>query len=634
MADIGRAPHVLAALARGVLGSAYVPEIPQRMVATASLVASEKDRRQLFGLLNFLDTKPGALLLTGRAVPVSWLPPAAAEAVIQRWKSGKLPIHRQLSGIAITLATTSLYGYPCKEWDLIGYPGPLGDPPTAEKKLAPIEIDSDESIRCDVVIVGSGAGGGCAAAALAAAGLDVVVVEKGGYHSQSDFHHLESRAMHELYLYGGTLTTSDLGVRILAGSAVGGGTLVNYATAFKTPRYVLEDWERVSGVRSFTNGEIEDSLDEVAERIGITTKESAPGRRDQLMEEGLQKLGWHVDALPRAVRGCSQDANCGYCGFGCRIGAKQGTKKTYLEDATRDGARILTRTDVREVVVRDGRAVGIRGVSNGHDFTITARAVVAAGGAIETPALLLRSGLGGEVGKNIHLHPGTAPWGFFDEDVRMWEGTTQARYSSELVRWDDGWGPLFETVPIHPGAGSAATPWFGIEQHRELMGKLPRTSFCAVLPRDASSGRVRLNKDGSPRIDYKLNAEDQRRICEGVIAAAKVLEAAGANEINSPHPLRIAYTPKPGAHEKWADEVRQRGFAKDTTFFSYHQMSSCRMGMDPKSSAIGPDAQTHEVRDLYVMDASAFPTASGVNPMVSIYGIANLAAKKLAAKLS
>ena len=378
MADTGRAPNVLAALARGVLGSSYVPEIPQRMIETASLVASEKDRRQLFGLLNFLDTKPGALLLTGKAVPVSWLPPAAAEGVVQRWRSGPFPIHRQLSGIVITLATTSLYGYPCREWELFGYEGPLGDAPAATKKLTPIEIDADEAIDCDVVVVGSGAGGGCAAAALTAAGLDVVVVEKGGYYSQADFHHLETRAMREMYLYGGTLTTSDLAVRILAGSAVGGGTLVNYATAFKTPSYVLDEWAWVSGIQAFANGEIADSLDEVGERIGITTSESAPGRRDQLIEEGLQKLGWHVDVLPRAVRACSQDASCGYCGFGCRIGAKQGTKKTYLEDATRDGARIFTRADVREVIISDGRATGIRAVVDGNQLTITARSRVRA----------------------------------------------------------------------------------------------------------------------------------------------------------------------------------------------------------------------------------------------------------------
>ncbi|MDQ3941189.1 MAG: GMC family oxidoreductase N-terminal domain-containing protein, partial [Actinomycetota bacterium] len=436
MSESGRARHVLASLARGVLGPGYVPEVPERMMRTASLVASEKDRRRLFDTLNFLDTKRGALVATGKPVPVSWLPPSQAEALVQRWKWSKLAAPRRLAGIVITLATTSLYGYPCREWDVVGYDGPLGDPPKVPKSLEPIALERDETLDCDVVIVGSGAGGGCAAARLSAAGLDVVVVEKGGYFSESDFHHFESRAMHEMYLYGGTLTTSDLGCRILAGSALGGGTLVNYATAFKTPAHVLTEWARVSGVEAFANGEMQESLDDVGIRIGITTDESSPGRRDSLMEEGLVKLGWHVDALPKAVRGCRQDASCGYCGFGCRVGAKQSTMRTYLEDAQRSGARIVPDVDVRKIRIRDGRAVGVDAICGKHRVIVEGRAVAVAAGAIETPALLLRSGLRGRVGRDLHLHPGSAVWGLFDDEVRAWEGTTQARYSIEFRHWD------------------------------------------------------------------------------------------------------------------------------------------------------------------------------------------------------
>ena len=146
--------------------------------------------------------------------------------------------------------------------------------------------------------MGSGAGGGCVAAGLAAAGYSVVVLEKGGYFAEPDFHHKESQAMREMYLYGSTLTSSDLRVRIIAGSAVGGGTLVNYATAFRTPDHVLKEWARISGVDAFVSGEIDESLDEVCKRINVTFDESEPGRRDSLMEEGCQKLGWHVAPLP------------------------------------------------------------------------------------------------------------------------------------------------------------------------------------------------------------------------------------------------------------------------------------------------------------------------------------------------
>ncbi|MGH2746360.1 MAG: GMC family oxidoreductase N-terminal domain-containing protein [Actinomycetota bacterium] len=624
---------VLAALARGALGRSYVPEVPERMLGRIAALPTGQ-QKQLLNVLRMLDTKRGALLLTGKRIPVSWLSPTAAEAILQRWKVGRLAAQRTLARTITALATTSLYGYPGPDWDRIGYPGPLGPAPDEPKRLEPITVESDEVLRCDVVIVGSGAGGGCVAGRLAGAGLDVVVLEKGGYRNESDFHHFESEASRELYLYGGALATKDLGVQIIAGSTLGGGTVVNYTTSFRTPDYVLRQWAEVSGIEAFVSGEMEESLDEVAERLGVNTDSSAAGKRDALMEEGLKKLGWHVDMMPRAVRGCTQDESCGYCGFGCRVGGKQSTMRTYLEDATNHGARLVVGADVRQVTIADGRATGVDAVANGHRLRVEARAVVAAGGAIETPALLLRSGLRGRVGRNLHLHPGSAAWGVFDEDVRMWEGTTQARYSNELRDVDDGYGPIFETVPVHPGSWAAAMDWRSAEHHRSMMDKYKNISFCAALPRDTSDGRVRIGRDGSPIVEYTLNGDDERRIADAILAAGRVLEAAGAKEIFSPHPDYVSYVPGvPGAHERWAEETRRLGYRKGAaSLYSYHQMGSCRMGVDPSSSAVGPDNETHEVANLFVADGSTFPTASGVNPMLSIYGIANRAAKKIAAR--
>lgn len=591
-------------------------------------------QKQLLNVLRMLDTKRGALFLTGKRVPVSWLSPAAAEATLQRWKRARLAGQRTLSRTVTALALTSLYGYPGPEWDRIGYPGPLGPAPHEPKRLDPMTIESDEVLRCDVVIVGSGAGGGCVAGRLAEAGLDVVVLEKGGYRNESDFHHFESESNRELYLYGGALATTDLGVQIIAGSTLGGGTVVNYTTSFRTPEYVLRQWADVSGIDAFVTGEMEQSLDEVAERLGVNTDSSAAGKRDALMEDGLKKLGWHVDMMPRAVRGCTQDESCGYCGFGCRVGAKQSTMRTYLEDAAKHGARLIVGADARQVTIADRRATGVDAVASGHRLRVDARAVVVAAGSVETPALLLRSGLRGQVGRNLHLHPGSAAWGVFDEDVRMWEGTTQARYSTEFTDADDGYGPILETVPVHPGSWAAAMDWLSADHHRSMMDKYKNLSFCAALPRDTSNGRVRISRDGSPIVEYALNGDDERRIADAIIAAGRVLEAAGAKEIFSPHPDYVSYVPgSPGAHERWAEETRRRGYRKGAAkLFSYHQMGSCRMGVDPSVSAVGPDNETHEVRNLFVADGSTFPTASGVNPMLSIYGIANRAAKKIAAR--
>jgi choline dehydrogenase-like flavoprotein len=177
-------------------------------------------------------------------------------------------------------------------------------------------------------------------------------------------------------------------------------------------------------------------------------------------------------------------------------------------------------------------------------------------------------------------------------------------------------------------------PWVSASQHRELMGNFARLGFCAVLPRDRSEGRVTINRDGSPKVRYRLNTGDERRIVDGLVAAGRVMEAAGARELFTLHGPPLTYRPGPGAHDRWADELRAKGLRGKVTGVSFHQMGSCRMGTDPSSSAIGAENETHEVRNLFVADASAFPTASGVNPMLTIYGIANRAAKKIAARLA
>ena len=634
--ELARERRVLAALARGVLGDAYHPDIPDQIIATVAQLPSAKDRDALLGALRALDTKAGALLLTGRRIPASWLSAAEAERLLQSWKRSRLKAKNQLAGGVISASVAGLYGHPGPHWDRIGYPGPLGSPPDAPRRLDPIELERDEHISCDVVIVGSGPGGGCVASHLAKAGLDVVIVEKGGYYSESDFHHYESESQRDLYLYGATLTSLDGGVRILSGATLGGGAVVNYTVSFHTPPKVREQWARISGIDAFISGEFEESQDEVAARLNVNRDSSALNARERFVEDGLKALGWHVDQMPRGVKNCPQDEQCGYCGFGCRHGAKQGPR-VYLEEAAAHGARIITRADIRKVAIRDGRAVGVEGTSGRYRLMIDARkAVVVAAGAIESPALLLRSGLAGDVGKHLHLHPGTGVWGEFDDEARPWEGVQMSRYSDEIRGWDDGYGPIFESVPIHPAAFATVMPWTSAREHSDLMDRYRNTSLVAPLARDKTEGRITIDKNGAPRIDYTLNADDERRVIASVARGAKIMEAAGAKEITSSHSRRISYRPgTPGAHERWAEEIAQIGYKPATSLFaSFHQMGSCRMGVDPSSSAVDAGNQSHEVRGLYVTDGSNFPDASGVNPMLSIFAIANRAGKKLAEKLA
>jgi choline dehydrogenase-like flavoprotein len=259
---------------------------------------------------------------------------------------------------------------------------------------------------------------------------------------------------------------------------------------------------------------------------------------------------------------------------------------------------------------------------------VRCRAVVAAAGAIETPALLLRSGLTNpNVGRGLRLHPATAVFGIFDDEIRPWEGTLQALYSDELRFLDGGYGVKYETVPLHPALLTAALPWESAGQHAALMASLPRLSLIAVIPRDSGSGRVRIGRDGEPIATYRLGDDDARRLSAGVDGAGRVMAAAGAREIFTAN----------ARTQRWAD-----GFPADAyrfgpgrgSLYSFHMMGSARMGGSAERSAAAPSGETWEVRNLVVADGSAFPTASGVNPMITIEAIAHLNARRLAAALA
>jgi long-chain-alcohol oxidase len=639
-----REAAVLAALAAGVLGPAYDPAVPGRMLEILDGTASRRDRERLLAVLRALDTRAGALALTGRPDPVAARHPAAAGALLARWGASRLPPIRRLADALGPVALLAAYGWPGPARDATGYPGPLGPAPDVPRRLHPLTLDGDQELACDVVVVGSGAGGGVVAAELARAGLEVVVLEQGGHAEARDFTHQEGEAYRDLYLYGSTLTTADLGCRILAGSTLGGGTVVNYSTSFPTPPAVLAEWAAVSGVDAFVSGEVGASLEAVADRLGVTDTQSRPGARDRLLERGLEGLGWQAAPLPRNVRGCPQDAGCGWCGFGCRVGAKQSTLVTYLEEAAAAGARLVVAADARRVLVeplaggdRAGRAAGVEArTAGGHRLVVRARAVVAAAGAIETPALLLRSGLGGQVGRHLHLHPGTAAVGVFEEPVRWWEGTLQARYSTQLRERLGPYAPIFETVPVHPGTAAVALPWRSAADHRALMERSAQLSLVGVLGRDRGAGAVGVDGDGSPVVRWRLEPADDARLLAGVLMAGEVLAAAGATEVFTLQRRRPAFQPGDRQGQRdWRTAVRRAGFGPGrATLFSYHQMGSCRIGTDPAASAVGPDHRTHEVDGLYVADASLFPTASGVNPMLSVMALAHRAAGLLAARLA
>ena len=613
--------------------------VPRVLWDAVAMNPREAERKQVAQLLSLWDTHLLTALGGGGLSRFSKLSPERRERVLLSWCDSRMPQRRAAFQALRKGALLFYYMVPgangdrSPAWDQVGYPGPLGPNPDAPPKaLRPLAVDADTTLECDVCVVGSGAGGGTAAGVLAAAGLDVVVLESGDYYDDEDFDGGELDGYGRMYMYGGGAATHDQSVGLLAGSCLGGGTTVNYTTSFRTPDDVRAEWAS-HGVPAFALDEYGASMDAVCDRLGVNQEHNTPSAREQKLQRGLTALGWHSDFMPRNVRGCEQGEVCGYCNYGCRLGAKQSTVKTWLLDAHAAGARILVNTRAERVVTERGTATGVDArTAGGHRVSVRARAVVAACGAIHTPALLRRSGLANlNIGRHLRLHPATVVWGVFDEEVRPWEGTMQAIYSDQHRFLDGGYGVKYETAAIHPSLLVVFSPWRSGRQHTRLMEALPHSVPIGVLLRDRDGGEVRVDRAGQPVVRYRLSDYDRRHVRRGVEGAAEIHEAAGAQRIFSSHSREVAYRPGGGGREQFMRDADACGWdAGHCTYGSFHIMGSARMGGSPETSACNPRGETWEVRNLYVCDASTFPTASGVNPMISIESIAHMNATALA----
>jgi len=613
---------------------------PEFALELAGTNPREAELNQLRMLLKLWDTRLLGFLLTGRPRKFSSLDQAGRERVLLSLSDSRLAAKRALFAAlkGAALAPYYITAGPVL-WDSIGYAGPPGVLPDApDPVLKPEHVTQDETIICDVVVVGSGAGGGTAAGVLAEAGLDVVVLEAGEYHDDRDFDGSERTGFSQLYA-GSPAVTSEGQVQLVAGRGLGGGTVVNYTTSFPTPDHVRAEWAAL-GTPHFLTSEYDDALAAVNTRLGVNQDHPGAGVRDQVLERGATALGWNVAAMPRNVIGCDQGIECGRCGMGCRIGAKQSVTKTWLADAAENGARIYVGARARTVTVQNGHAVGVTATSaDGKVLTVKSRAVVVAAGAIQTPALLKRSGLTNpNIGRYLRLHPATALWARVPDLVNPWEGAMQARYVNNWTDLDgEGYGVLFETAPLTPAFGSGFVNWRGGAQHLERMQDLKHMLGVAIIVRDKGpGGTVKVGKDGEPVASYTLSPGDTEHLMRGFDLAAQIGEAAGATQIYTTHHRTMGYQPgKSGTRESFMAQVREEGAAPaKLALAALHIMGSARMGGSADMSALNPDGETWEVKDLVVADASCFPTASGVNPMISIESIAYMNAKRLGARLA
>lgn len=493
--------------------------------------------------------------------------------------------------------------------------------------------------RPDVCIIGSGAGGSVTAQVLADAGFDVLVVEEGGHYTKRDFRMREDTAFPQLYQEDGGRSTEDLGIAILQGRSVGGSTTINWTTCFRTPDDVLEHWKKKHGVAGFSQAELAPHWDEVEARLGIAEFPLAEANRNnRLLYDGCQKLGWEAKPIRRNVRGCLKS---GYCGMGCPVDAKQSMLVTYLPDAVAKGATVVSRCRAERFERTGNSVTTLIGTLLGSDdrtptgatLTIEPKRFILAGGAINGPALLLRSGitLDGRVGRRTFLHPTVAQLGIYKEPVSPFFGAPQSVASHQHAHRGDDVGFVLETAPAHPMLAALAAPGMGAD----LAGNLKQLSHTAAhiallvdgFHDDVAGGVVKLRPSGAPLLSYDMSERLWRGIRDAVKAMARVQLASGAEASMTTHdPPCILRTE--------ADIARIDGYPFATNravVFSAHVMGGLGLGDDPKRGCVNSsDFRLHGIDNLHVVDGSLFPTSLGVNPQLSIYGLARLAATRLA----
>lgn len=599
--------------------------------------------------LSLFSASPAGLLLTGSARPFIALSQAKREQYLLALANSLVGPFRQgfqglkrLAGLLYFSALDKQGVNP--NWTVLDYAAPA-PPPATPAPITPLEITGDTTLEADVVVIGSGSGGGVVAGELAMTGKSVIVLEKGGYNYEGNFTLQESQAMPELFLKRGALATKDLGVIMMAGSTLGGGTVVNWMTSFRTPDDVLTEWDQRSGLGGcFTGSQLQQSFAAVEQRLSINSEHSQHNRQNQLLFDGATALGYHVGVVRRNAIGCEQ--RCGTCNFGCRYGCNQSTMKTYLQDAYDHGARIIVRCSADKVLIENGRAVGVK--ASVHDartaitygVTIHAGTVVVAAGALSSPVLLRRSGLENpHIGHHLHLHPTAISVGVYPEKVYAWQGVLQSAYSDQFVHLDGNYGYKLEVAPAHPGLFGLATPWYSARNYREEMTAIPYLASLIVLTRDKGEGSVTVDRAGDPVVKYAVSAYDRKHLLHGLRQGTRVHFAAGAERV-------ISLQNKPTSLWRTADEVlhrqqlrefdrliKRRGLnANRVVMFTAHQMGTCRMGVDPRTSVVDAHNQVHGVKGLFVCDSSIFPTACGVNPMLSIMALAHKASQYIKAE--
>ncbi|MGR6871847.1 GMC family oxidoreductase N-terminal domain-containing protein [Pseudomonas sp. HK3] len=503
------------------------------------------------------------------------------------------------------------------------------------------KLQAHQTIEADVIIIGTGAGGGVSAEVLSQAGLNVVMIEEGGLFTSDSFNMDELQAYGDLYQEGAGRTTKDGAISIFQGRAVGGTTVVNWTSSFRTPNDTLTHWQQHHGVKGLTPEAMTPYFEQMEKRLNVAKWAMPPNANNDILKRGCEAKDWSWAVIPRNVTGCW---DLGYCGTGCPTNAKQSMLVTTVPEALKNRAKLFYRCSADRILFSEHKAESVECLALGPDgktptgarLSFKAPHIVLAGGAINNPGLLLRSNAPdphNRIGKRTTIHPVNANLAKMDSVVNAFHGAPQSIYSDQF-QWntDGGIGFKLEVPPMQPTMGAQIVGFHGL-QLTNTMEQLPNLQGTIALLRDgfheqSQGGTVELDGGGKPVLDYPLTDYIWQGLRKAHHAMAEVQFAAGAKSVMPLHHDATFYQSLNAC--KTAIDSLPRELHRQR-LMTAHLMGGCTMGEDMSESVVNSQGRFHHADNLYVIDGSVFPTSIGANPQLSIYGLALKQSSQLAA---
>ncbi|MDA4117342.1 MAG: GMC family oxidoreductase N-terminal domain-containing protein [Thaumarchaeota archaeon] len=530
-------------------------------------------------------------------------------------------------------------------------------------------VDGDITVKADVCIIGSGAGGAVLARELSrnAKVQSVVVIERGSYNDGVDFNQQELDMLPEVWKKGALQFNNKFTILIGQGQTLGGTTVINHAICIDTPKVVLQEWKAMGVGDWITDpADFQRGLEEVKKAIHVKdVVESEINGNNRVLREGAEKLGIPTTGRGVNPRNCLECKQCGFDHLGCHYDTKQSTLVTYIPKALETGnCKIYCDAYAERITFSGDRADGVdaKFVSKAGDelysLRVDAKLIIVAAGTINSSALLLRSKLpnAGQVGRGLAIHPSPMVIAEFSKEVSPFAGIPMSYHISQdsvlngvpgvlhddpLVTSDDPGaqrgGFMLEAVFPNLGQFAAFLPGMGAE-HKKLMTRLGHYAAGGILIRDTpkgvatQKGAITLDPSGEPQIEYCLDDHDKRNLSNGIRKLTEIYFHAGADKVMITYRKALSITREEyERNPRIIDErILPENCGEDMMFLgAVHPQGGNRMGVDPRNSVVDEHCVHHAVRNVVVCDASVFPTATGVNPMLTVMGIATRVAEYL-----